>query len=640
MFIGAIKYKGLDIACAYKNGAIVWKPTQYKLVSFDNTLITSVPIFSISMNEVSILPKLTYKITSPNTFDISNVKSNPTYSELLLNTIGPSILNVQDSWVRYLPWQIAAFSKSPLQVLPPLYTNLFWINQIIVQSILVASLGQKLLPVFDLSTQSGSILSQRTVQKLYLNQKIDSKIYNLLQVDKVLNAVLLPQIKIINIFSLAKRRSKNGQMYAVSSFYLNQYLRFADTEKFLIKKGINLNKSTRFQINCAKFFDSNREIEAVNFTDLGVKHSKVGRITKNIILFDNIKAFVAPLQNSQSLQQLTLRNLTLLRIGIEGTSSINKKIPLSNFSLLLNSPTDNTSVVKQIKPISKNNLYYSNAKEQVINKTFYLNGDFVLFAQNAIKNTIRPKIKTICFNLLGNSIYLSTFVLHQVTTATKENLQLIWSSLLGANEKFTLNHKVLLQQISPLGLAPKQETFVINKLLLQLDAGIYYFADNKNITTSFFKIYEGSSLSFIKMFMLINHHIASNSLLWFNLSNTIHMDNKCFQYLFYDLQLDIARNKIGRYFSLVNYNGYASFNLSKKKIYSDFLNGVTLNNFTCIDLSSFSYITSDNTNFKSDILMRNSAVLSMDSWIYPKERGTNLLIKQVYSYSHETGEIT
>jgi hypothetical protein len=127
--------------------------------------------------------------------------------------------------------------------------------------------------------------------------------------------------------------------------------------------------------------------------------------------------------------------------------------------------------------------------------------------------------------------------------------------------------------------------------------------------------------------MLINHHIASNSLLWFNLSNTIRMYNKCFQYLFYDLQLDIARNKIGRYFSLVNYNGYASFNLSKKKFYSDFLNGVTLNNFTCIDLSSLSYITSDSTNFKSDIFMRNSAILSiMDSWIEPRERGTNLLI--------------
>jgi hypothetical protein len=72
--------------------------------------------------------------------------------------------------------------------------------------------------------------------------------------------------------------------------------------------------------------------------------------------------------------------LALLRIGIEGTSSVNKKIPLSNFSLLLNSPTNNTNVVKQIKLISKNNLYYSKAKEQVINKTFYLNGDFVLFA--------------------------------------------------------------------------------------------------------------------------------------------------------------------------------------------------------------------------------------------------------------------
>lgn len=119
-----------------------------------------------------------------------------------------------------------------------------------------------------------------------------------MQVDKVLNAVLLPQIKIIDIFSLARRRSKNGQMHSISSFYLNQYLRFADTEKLLIKKKINLNKSARFQINCANFFDSNREIDVVNFTDLGVKHSKVGRITKNIILFDNIKAFVAPPQNS------------------------------------------------------------------------------------------------------------------------------------------------------------------------------------------------------------------------------------------------------------------------------------------------------------------------------------------------------
>ena len=113
------------------------------------------------MVEVVILSNLTYKITSPNTYDISNIKSHPTYSELLLNTTSPSILNVQDSWVRYLPWQIAAFSKSSLQVSPSLYTNLFWINQIITQSNLVASLGRKPLPVFNLLAVNRNILSQR-----------------------------------------------------------------------------------------------------------------------------------------------------------------------------------------------------------------------------------------------------------------------------------------------------------------------------------------------------------------------------------------------------------------------------------------------------------------------------------------------
>lgn len=640
MFIGAIKYKGLDIACAYKKGVIVWRPTQYKLVSFDNTLITSVPIFSISMTEVRILPKLTHKITSPNTFDISNVKSHPTYSELLLKTINPFILNAQDSWVRQLSWQITALQKTPLQVSLPLYTNLFWINQIIAENILVASPGRKLFSASNFSILNGSYLIQRTVQRLHPNQKIDSKIYNLLQMKKVLNVVWLPRIKIIDILSLARRRSKNGQMHSANNFYLNQYLHSSSTIQPLTKKGINLNEDIRFRINLTKSFDSNKKIDIAFFTDLGIKHSKISQITKNIILFDNIKAFVIPLKIGQSLQKLTLRDLIDLRFGREITSSVNKKIRLDNFSLLLNSLTDNTSIVKQIKLIDKNNLYYSKVKKQVISKTIYLNSGFALFVQNVIKNTIRPKIKTICFDLLRNGIYLSGFVLHQIMAIAKENLQLIPSNLLGVNEKFSLNYKILLQQISPLGLAARHEMFFISKPLLQLDTGIYYFADNKNITTSFFKIYESASLDFLRKFMLINHHITLSYLLQLNLSNSIHIYNKGFQYLFYDLQFEAVYSKIGRYSNLVNYNGYVSFNLGKKKFYSDFSNDTTLKNSIYIYLSSFSYITSDDTNFKSDIFMRSFATLSMDSWIYPKRQETNLYIQQVNSYSPATGKIT
>ena len=119
-----------------------------------------------------------------------------------------------------------------------------------------------------------------------------------MQVDKVLNAVVLPQIKIIDIFSLARRKSKNGQMHSVIGFYLNQYLYTADRVNSLIKKGINLNKSARFQISYAKFFDNHREIDAISFTNLGIKYSKINQIIKNIVLFDNINAFVAPLQTS------------------------------------------------------------------------------------------------------------------------------------------------------------------------------------------------------------------------------------------------------------------------------------------------------------------------------------------------------
>lgn len=640
MFIGAIKYKGLDIACAYKKGVIVWRPTQYKLVSFDNTLITYVPIFSISMTEVRILPKLTHKITSPNTLDISNVKSHPIYSELLLKTINPFILNAQDSWVRQLPWRIAALQKTPLQVSLPLYTNLFWINQIIAQNILVASPGRKLFPASNFSILNGSNLIQRTVQRLYPNQKIDSKIYNLLQIKKVLNAALLSQIKIIDILSLARRRSKNGQMHSVNNFCLNQYLHSSSVVQSLIKKEINLNKDVWFRINLAKSFDSNKKIEIAFFTDLGIKYSKISQITKNIILFDNIKAFVLPLKIGQSLQKLTLRDLIDLRFGREITSNVKKKIRLNNFGLLLNSLTNSTSIVKQVKLIDKNNLYYGKVKKQVINETIYLNSNFALFVQNAIKNTFRPKIKTICFDLLRNGIYLSGFVLHQIMAITKENLQLIPPNLLDVNEKFSLNYKVLLQQISPLGLAARHEMFFISKPFLQLDTGIYYFADNKNITTSFFKIYESASLDFLRKFMLINHHITLNYLLQLNLSNSIHIYNKGFQYLFYDLQFETVWSKIGRYSNLVNYSGYVSFNLGKKKIYSDFSNDATLKNSIYIDLSSLSYITSDDTNFKSDIFMRSFATLSMDSWIYPKRQETNLYIQQVNSYSPATGEIT
>lgn len=639
MFIGAIKYQDLDIACAYKNGVIVWRPTQYKLVSFDNTLITSIPVFSLSTNEVEVLPKITYRLNLPNTSIINNTKAQLLYFEEKQNIIRNLILSNQDSWVRKFYWQISTNQKFPLNISPLLLTRLTWIHQLFTQNILTAAPSEKIYSTFEMSVFEEAALFQIPVRALYLNQKVNTLLLGLLNAQKSINTLNISPIKINSAFGLVRRKSKIGEARQKIFSDSKQSLFAAETSCTETKKDIVFGGENSIRVGQGVTFDFDKNIGVISIADLNTKVSKVSQIMKNIDFISNANALVGFIKAGESLQLLLLNYEISLNIRKEKIGNINKKLYFNNANLLTNSVTNNTIIVKLTDFINKNILRCSIAINHNIEKIINLNNDFVLSISRAIKNKIRFDANLINFSFLKNGIYLSSSISHWINIFVKEDLRLLKSNIFFVGKDLLLNNGVLLQQISPTLCEPKYNISFLVKPFLQFNVGLYYFADNKNIINSIFRVHEKVSLDFLRLFMSARHLTVWDSSLNGRVSKTVDTNFLISQYLLHDFQLEVAKSAKLEFFKLIINKSSADFKLGKKRFVTDFLSNTILENFASIGLSNLFYITTNNTCFSSNVIMRSFSTLDMDSWIYPIQQGTNLFIQQVNSYFPTTGEI-
>ena len=147
-------------------------------------------------------------------------------------------------------------------------------------------------------------------------------------------------------------------------------------------------------------------------------------------------------------------------------------------------------------------------------------------------------------------------------------------------------------------------------------------------------------MDFLDYFLVV---VEKNNLRYkncLNMTGKMLLNNNIQQQLFSFAQMTLKQSKKSKYISNLLTKIKTSIVQAYKKDDLQLNNNNILWTYLKLTLSYFSEIFDYSSYFNSSSSIHGFATLTTDSWIYPKEQKTNLFIQQVYSYSHDTGEIT
>ena len=640
MWIGAIKYLGFDVACVYKNGKLIWRPAELKLVDCNNACIVTTPMFQLDNSDICSLFNLKFNINSSSKSNLSNLNAlhlTPQSTTVLQEKAALQVLN---SWVRLFSHQHQLVSKNNIKI---------------QNSILIQPKKQ----IFSYSQNKLLLFFTKNLQSFAKPQFIN-KIKTLLQPSNVINSkygvqfqlfyklliqsseriYFFPDITIKGKEKISVRRSRLGIGEKNSKIYQSSQLLHLVAKQFAFQSNYVINNFVELQdlMAVSQEYDIQHQFAAV--TRIRLNDSNSGNIAEDILVKDIVKLYFSQGIDSQAKQNLQLNFFAEAMSGQGISSKTIYGISLLDNSLMQLSAIKNEKARREVEIIGK--LILRNDKISQISERslIYLKNGSVLFCDTSYMFNITNKNQIINYAFLNNNEALSIILDEKLSCHVCTNLSTGAPDNVRGVAKQSLVICNSLNSIQPTYLLANSLTRIQTNFLLQLDAGVYYFADKKNPIKKIVQFNNYLNLNFLDYFLVV---VEKNNLRYKNYLNVTEkklLNNSMQQQLFSFAQTTLAQNKENKYISNLLTKIKTSMAWAYKKDDLQLNNNNVLWNYLKLTLSYFSEIFDYSSYFSSSSSMHGFATLTTDSWIYPKPQETNLFIQQVYSYSHDTGEIT